>query len=164
MIYTSASINKEIKRLQEEKDYILSQEEKASTYIEVDGKKPEIPEYNYAGVQMQVALIDDEIARLKHALNKFNVTTKIKDSGLTIDEALVRMAQFTKKKNKLDNMRKRLEKQRKNDPYRTNNLVEYVCVNYSLDEVNKDYADVIKEITELQMKLDYTNQTETFEV
>lgn len=164
MIYTSASINKEIKRLQEEKEYILSQEEKASIFVEVEGAAPNIPEYDYSEVQSQINRIDDTIAKMKHALNVFNVSTTIKDSDLTIDEALVRMAQLNNRKNKLDEMRKRLKKQRKSDTYRPSNLVEYVCVNYELEDVKKDYAEVIQQITELQMKLDYTNQTETFEV
>lgn len=63
MIYTSASINKEIKRLQEEKEYILSQEEKASIFVEVEGAAPNIPEYDYSEVQSQINRIDDTIAK-----------------------------------------------------------------------------------------------------
>ena len=169
---TSATANKMLRQLNDEKEYILQQEKDASWYIEAEGSDIFKPEYDYAATSEHIKKIDRKVCVLKHAINTMNTTTEITanlygvSETMTIDVALVKMAQFNKQAKKLDTMRKRLPKTRKqNAAYGgTNNLVEYICANYDTEAVNKDYHDLTMAIAELQTQIDYANQTVQFEV
>lgn len=158
---TSAVANKMLKSLSEEKEYLLSLEREASVYVLADGEKSAPPAYDYEEVQAKIDEIDAKVRDIKHAINVFNTTTVLEQIGITIDEALVEMAQLTRKKEKLDAMRKRLPKTRVNN-FRNANVIEYQYVNYDLDKVQKDYNAVYERITEIQVALDLANQTKVF--
>ena len=165
MKLTSATIHKMIKKLQDEKEHILSQEKKSETYISTDGYEDVIPDYWYSKVRKQVDEIDLKIVKLKHSINVMNCTTYLPESDLTLDAALVTMAQLEKKRTKLDSMRKRIEKDRYKESYgESSNLVQYVCVDYDLDKVEKDYQDVFDKILQIQSGIDFVNQTTEIEV
>lgn len=161
--YTSAALNKKIKALEDEKKYLLSLEEKSATYIEVEGDA-EIPAYDFTETAIKIKDIENQLIEYKHALNIFNISTKLPESYLTIDQALVKMAMLNRTKDKLDRMRKRVAKERRIDPYRGSNLVEYTCVNYDIDEVKAEYDAVAEEIISLQMGIDFCNQTMKIEL
>lgn len=161
---TSAAANKKLRNLEDEKQYILSMERNASTYIETEGVEPIKPEYDYIDTADRIDEIDNEVLTIKHAINLFNSTTEIPLLGITIDQALVRMAQLNQRKKTLDAMRKRLPKTRKDDPYSGNRLVEYVCANYDIDFVKKEYDMISDEIIKLQMEIDRCNQLIKFEI
>ena len=161
--FTSASANKLLRTYEDEKNYLLSMEADSATYVLADGEKEEPPAYSYEETAARLAQIDREVRKLKHAINVFNVGAVLPKLGITIDEALVKMAQLTRTRARLDSMRKRLPKARKQDYGRTN-LIEYEYVNYDLQKVQEDYQKVCQEIMEIQMELDYCNQTVTFEV
>ena len=75
------------------------------------------------------------------------------------------MAQLNRKKDKLDEMRKRLPKARKNEGfYRNGNLIEYEYVNYDIQKVQDDYKMVCDRITDIQIALDLCNQTKVFTI
>ena len=162
--FTSAAANKRLRSLEDEKQYILAMERDSATYIETDGVEPIKPEYDYRKTADLLDEINNEVLKLKHAINIFNCTTKIPTLGITIDQALVRMAQLNQRKKTLDEMRKRLPKARKNDPYNGTKLVEYICANYDIDLVKKEYDMICDEILELQMEIDHCNQTMKFDV
>lgn len=168
---TSATANKMLRQLNDEKDYLLRIEEDASTYIEAEGAEVYAPEYNYKSTAERIDEIDHGVCILKHAINQMNVNTEITVTiddvqvTMTMDVALVRMAQLNRRANVLDKMRKRLPKTRREDRYgSTSNLVEYVCVNYDIETVKADYDAVMRTITEIQTQIDYVNQTVQFEV
>lgn len=161
--FTSASANKLLRTYEDEKNYLLSMEADSATYVLADGEKEEPPAYSYEETAARLAQIDREVRKLKHAINVFNVGAMLPKLGITIDEALVKMAQLTRTRARLDSMRKRLPKARKQEYGRTN-LIEYEYVNYDLQKVQEDYQKVCQEIMEIQMELDYCNQTVTFEV
>ena len=161
--FTSASANKLLRTYEDEKNYLLSMEADSATYVLADGEKEEPPAYSYEETAARLAQIDREVRKLKHAINVFNVGAVLPKLGITIDEALVKMAQLTRTRARLDSMRKRLPKARKQEYGRTN-LIEYEYVNYDLQKVQEDYQKVCQEIMEIQMELDYCNQTVTFEV
>ena len=158
---TSAVANKLLKTLSEEKEYLLALERDSSVYVLADGEKTAPPVYNYDEVQAKIDAIDTKVRNIKHAINVFNTTTVLDKIDITIDEALVEMAQLTRKKEKLDMMRKRLPKTRVSN-YRNSNVIEYQYVNYDLEKVQKDYSEVCERITEIQVALDLANQTKIF--
>lgn len=163
---TSAEANKMLRRLEDDKKYILDMEERSNTYIVTEGVKDvTIPEYDYEQCAKDIDDIDSKVRIIKHALNQFNCKTKLPESDITIDQALVMMAQLSNKRNKLDAMRKRLPRARKHGQFGvTSNIVEYECINYDLDKVKTDYESVVDQIAELQMGIDYCNQTKKFSV
>ena len=171
MTMTSATANKMLRQLNDEKEYLLRIEEDASIYIEAEGAGVYAPEYDYKSTAERIDELDRKVCILKHAINQMNVNTEITVTiddaqvTMTMDVALVRMAQLNRRAGVLDKMRKRLPKTRKEDRYgSTSNLVEYVCVNYDIDTVKADYDVVMKTITEIQTQIDYVNQTVQFEV
>lgn len=162
---TSAGANKMLKALEDEKSYLLSMEEDASVYVLAEGEQAEALAYNYEETQSKIEEIDKKVRIIKHALNCFNTTTVLEEVGITIDEALVEMAQLNRKKEKLDEMRKRLPKARKNEGfYRNGNLIEYEYVNYDIQKVQDDYKMVCDRITDIQIALDLCNQTKVFTI
>ena len=161
MILTSAAINKRLKELNEEKELILERERESYTYEKVEGYEEVIPEYNFAETQKALGEIDEKVRQLKHALNCMNSTEKLEHFDFTVDEALVYMAQLNKRKEILDEMRKKLPVARKraNRYGETSNLVEYTCANYDVAEADSEYKRIFTEINQLQMDIDYINQT-----
>ena len=161
---TSAYANKWLKSLEEDKEYWINKEEASSTYVAAINEEPVIPEYDYAEVAATIAEIDEKIAVIKHALNVTNATAKVqvKDTGMSVDTILIKMAQLNKRKAVLDRMRKQLPKTRETTSYMSRNAVpEY---RYDLDLVKQEYERVSQNVMELQMALDQYNQTVQFEV
>lgn len=161
---TSAAANKKLRNLEDEKQYLLSMERSAATYIETEGVEPTKPKYDYIETADKLDEINNEVLELKHAINLFNCNTEIPSLGITIDQALVRMAQLNQRKITLDVMRKRFPKIRKDDEYGGNSMVEYICTNYDIDTVKKEYDMLSEEIINLQMEIDRLNQTVKFNV
>ena len=162
---TSAAANKWIKSLEDEKAYYLSQESSSSVYVRGEHEQEEKPEYDYVQINSQIMKLDEKIRKIRHAVNVFNTTTVLPDLNLTIDEALVKMAQLNNRKAVLDEMRKRLPKERVNSFIAYNkSVIEYQYVNYDLELVKKDYQAISDEIMRIQLALDICNQTITFEV
>lgn len=160
---TSAAANKMIRKLEDEKLFLLANMNESATYIEAEGSEPIIPEFDYLTTQHEILEIDNKIMKIKHAVNQFNVETVIPEIELTIDQALVKMAQLNAMKNTLDRMRKRLPKSRYN-AYGTTNVIQYECINYSIDDVKQKYDEISDYIIEIQMGLDKCNQTIEFDL
>ena len=75
--------------------------------------------------------------KIKHAVNCSNVSTSLTLSSgrvLTVDQALVVMAQLSQRKQQLDILRKRQPKARNNDHYGRSGATEYTCINYDLTD------------------------------
>ena len=87
MEFTSASANKYLRRLQDEKDYVLNTELERCTYVLSEGEAPEPPVYSYRETRDKVAEIDRVTRILRHDLHQFNMVTVLPQCGLTIDEA-----------------------------------------------------------------------------
>lgn len=158
---TSAGANKLLRKLEDDKQFLLSQESAASTYVVTEGAEAIVPEYHYRETAEKLEKIETKVRKIKHALNVFNSTTVLEGLGITIDEALVKMAQLNQRKTTLDTMRRRLEKQRM-PGYGRGNVVEYTCINYDLEEIQADYQALSQQIIEIQMALDLVNQTRAF--
>lgn len=164
---TSAEANKLLKKVMEEKNIIVSQEEQtckfnAAISEDVDSVRPD---YNYDEVRLDIIKYDCKIRAIKHAINVFNTTTIVGDTGMTIDEVLVYIPQLTEKKNRLYLMQRRLPKQRTNVFGMGNNsVIDYTYANYDVDIAKKDYMAVSDELRDIQTALDLVNSTITFEI
>lgn len=162
---TSAIANKMLKALEEDKSYLLSLEEDSRTYVRAEGEEQEAPEYHYEDVRRGVDEIDRKVSSIKHAINVFNTTTVLEDLGITIDQALVRMAQLNGEKRRLDTMRKQLPVSRVGQTYlRNRQVVEYEYANYDIEAAKRDYQEISDRINKIQIALDLANQTKTFEI
>ncbi|MBO7674212.1 MAG: hypothetical protein J6S63_04310 [Atopobiaceae bacterium] len=167
--FTSASANKYLRRLEDEKSLLLSRETTVCTFVRAQGEEVAAPAYDYAATRLRVARIDAVVCKLRHALHAFNVETLLPDSDLTIDEALVVLAQLSGEQRRLDTMRSRQPCTRvtgsrgwggNSSPV----IIEYEYTNYDVAEAERDYQELTDRINDLQLKLDLCNQTVTFDV
>ena len=101
MKLTSAGANKMIKAWNEDLEGLLKKEEAESRTTYGINEEPLPANYDFARMQQQMDALNQKIAVLRHAVNVFNTTTVLEGFGFTIDEALVRMAMLTKKKQRL---------------------------------------------------------------
>lgn len=164
---TSAEANKLLKKVTEERNMIIAQEEQTSKFNAAIGEDVEAvrPEYNYSSVQFELAKYEYKIRAIKHAINVFNTTTLVGDTGMTIDEALVYIPQLTEKKRRLFVMQKRLPKQRTSVYGMGNNsVIDYTYANYDVEIAKKDYVTVSDELRDIQTALDLVNSTITFDI
>lgn len=161
---TSAAANKYLRALDEEKTFYRVLEEEASTYILAESERQDPPAYDYLDVTEKLDELDRKICVVKHAINRFNLNTRLEEFDMTIDQALVCLAQLSRKKGRLDQMRRRQPKTRVSNSFSRSNLIEYEYVNYDLEQVRRDFEQVSDQISRLQMALDYCNQTIDFDV
>lgn len=75
-VFTSASANKRIRSLKEQLDSLLSAERENSTTSYCEGETPIKKEYSFLSTQVDIRQINDQIARLRHAINCFNTTAQ----------------------------------------------------------------------------------------
>ncbi|WP_144744398.1 hypothetical protein [Enorma burkinafasonensis] len=165
MTFTSASAAKYIKSLEDEKARLLSRERENATYVLAQGEEEMPPEYDYERTFAEVDEIDRKVRLVRHALHAFNAVTLIPEEGMTIDEALVLMAQLNNKLRRLDALRSHEPKRRRESGmFRGNAVIEYEYANYDVKRAAEDYRVLYDRIAELQLRLDLVNQTERFSV
>ena len=166
MEFTSASANKYLRRLQDEKDRLLRTEQEVSTYVLAEGGAAEPPAYDYGAVREKVAQIDGQARAIRHALHRFNMKTVLPERGITIDEALILLAQLSGRKERLNGLASRQPQERLGNRYfgSSNGPIEYRYANYDVAQAEADYRAVADEIAALQLELDLVNQTEVFSV
>lgn len=165
MKVTSAYANKMLKKLQEDKEFYLQQESNLSTYVAAIGEKPVVPEFDFIKNADKINSIDHDIAVIKHVINVNNSTNTIKVGGvtMTIDTALITMAQLNRRKEDLDKMRQRQPKTR-NKNYSISNTIEYTYLNYDVKKAQEMYDQISNLITCIQIELDKYNQTIFFNI
>ena len=162
--FTSASANKFLRTLDDEKYHLLEQERETCVYTRAAGEADEPPAYSYDDVRAKVAAIDAQARAIRHALHLFNATTTLPESGITIDEALIKLAQLSALKDTLSQMRDRREKERVVSNFTRSEMIEYRYANYDIAQASADYSAVLEQIANLQLEIDLANQTRTFEV
>lgn len=164
---TSADAAKLLRKIGEERDVISSNEGRCATYNAASGEDKELlrPEYDYEETQKKLAACDRKVLAIKHAINCFNSTQLVGDTGMTIDQVLIYLPQLNNRKIKLGSMQSRLPVQRANTyGLGSNAIIDYVYANYDVEKAKSDYLKVSEEIRNLQSALDVTNNTVTFEV
>ena len=163
MKMTSAEANKQLKNLNMEKEKILSMEMEDCTYnaaVSEDESKLQ-HEYDFFQTQETIDRIDREMLNLKHKLNVFNSTTQVGETGMTIDQILVRLPQLRKAKEKYFVMMLKPKRKRAGI---TGNIVDYTYTAYEPNDAAIEYNKVNDEIIRLQLALDKTNMSVEFEV
>ena len=166
MKYTSSEAAKLLRSLNDEYTKMLERERQCSLFVVSLGEDAESirPSYDYQAVQEKLAELERKIRIVKHAINQFNVTCVVPETGMTIDQILVYIPQLSSRKNKLDLMMKRLPKQRYRDNFRTSTIVEYEYANYDIEKAEEDYKAVSAELSRVQTALDVLNNTLTMEI
>lgn len=159
MQFTGSGATKHLKYLEGEKVSILSKEHNNSVITVLDGKETVVDDYNFTSTREKIEDIDTEIMTLKHALNVFNTTVQIK-CGLTIDAALVKLAQLNKELAIVSEMKDR-PREKVESSYASQVMKK---INYDVEEVSIYHRELVKQIHELQMQIDVVNLTNTFEV
>ena len=114
----------------------------------------------------KVAQIDGQARAIRHALHRFNMKTVLPERGITIDEALILLAQLSGRKERLNGLASRQPQERLGNRYfgSSNGPIEYRYANYDVAQAEADYRAVADEIAALQLELDLVNQTEVFSV
>ncbi len=166
MEFTSASANKYLRRLQDEKDFILGIEAERSTYVLGDKEVADPPAYSYEETRAKVAEIDRTTMVVRHALHQFNMATVLPQCGLTIDEALIALAQLSNERDRVAELRAQQPKMRLGERLVGGGAttVEYRYANYDVRQAERDYEALSEKIAAIQLELDLANQTQTFEV
>lgn len=162
---TSAEANKLIKKLNEEKSMLLSEQNDKSSFIAAVEENIEDvrPEFDLFKNIEQIEEINDKVRKIKHAINVFNTTHHIGDK--TIDEVLVLIPMLTQKKHTLTMLARAQKKTRAESNYgRTNTHIEYKYANYDIDKVKAMLSEVTDELLKLQLALDDINRSEVFEI
>ena len=181
--FTPANASKYLRALEDEKSSLLKKEQRRCVYLAAVGEEPEVPSYDYRATRARVAQINATVRAVRHALHAHNVVTMLPDLGMSVDEALVELAQLTLERRVLDDMRGREHRVRYDELYNggrydpfglgygrhrregsQRDVVEYVYANYDPNLAESDYREVSQRIIDLQAAIDYSNQTTSFEV
>ena len=160
MKLTLAEANRKAQQLKLECSRILREEENTCTYAHGEGEEPLPQNYSFSSTQKRLKALHEKIARIRHAVSLYNVTHMVSGMGITIDEALVRIAMLSETKRRLDEMCLIPEIERRSQ-YRT---VDIVHRNFNVDEVRAEAERVTDELNRLRAALDLTNLTSMIEV
>ena len=158
MKYTSAEANKLLKKLNDEYAALLEKERRSRDFRAAMGEDVASvrPAYDYAKTQAHLAELEENIRRIKHAVNCFNTAQSV--DGFNIP-------QLTKRKSKLLEMKSKLPKERVEEQYgRQSNIIDYTYTNYDLAAVEADYEKAVDELSRAQLALDAVNQREIIPV
>ncbi len=166
VIMTSAEAAKELRRLNDLHYALINRENKSSVFTAAIQEKVDDarPEYDFQATQEELEMLEGKIRKIKHAINRFNLTQEVPGFGMTIDQMLVYIPQLTERKRKLGVMRGRLPKERIDAYNRASNIVEYEYSNYDIQEAEAAFARAADELAKAQNALDVINSTVTFEV
>lgn len=160
---TSAEAAKLLRQEQDSFDMLISQESQsrefnAAVNEDVDSVRPD---YSYDEVQKALEKSQERVRIIKHAINVFNTTHEVGDTGMTVDQILVYIPQLTKMKIRLYRMQDRLPKQRvASYGMGSNAVIDYSYANYDIETVRKEYKAVQEELMKIQTALDTLNTSE----
>ena len=165
MKLTSAEANKLLRKLRDDHCALRQREEEARLFVAATTERLEDarPDYDYDATQNSLAELERQIRTIKHAINRFNVSQTIDESGMTIDQALVYIPQLSDRKRKLSLMRAAQKKSR-NESCRGSSLIEYTYANYDIEQAERDFQAVNEELSRVQNALDLVNSTVQFEI
>lgn len=164
--YTSALASKRIKALEEEKTALLAEENENSTYTRQVGEEEAPPVYSFSETRARIREIDDEVRKIRCGLHRFNLETVLPEFDITIDEALVLLAQLSAERKRVNRLARTQTKQRvATGGYYSRSPAppEYCYANYDVAEAQVEDKALQERIMALQMALDLANQTVKFE-
>jgi len=159
---TSAEASKMLKKVLEERNIVWDNEQQSCVFHASLGEDVESvrPVYDYEDTQRMLEHCNRKVRILKHAINCFNASQTVGDTGMTIDQVLVYIPQLTEMRNRLYNMQNRLPKQRCSvGGIGSNTVIDYLYANYSVEKAKEDYIRVSDELRMIQTALDVVNTT-----
>ena len=159
---TSAELNKELRKLYNERSQILAHELQTSVFVAATTENVEEirPDYDLPATNEALQENEKKILQIKHRLNIFNSTYMIEELGMTIDEVLIYLPQLHMRVSTLERMAKRLPKTRCCDQHGTRlNLIEYEYANYNQEDAQRLYDAASEELARIQIALDRVNTT-----
>lgn len=160
---TSAEANKMLKKLADDRNTLFCIERDSARYHAAVGEDPATlkPEYDFFQTREAIARINEKELIIKHALNKFNAETIVGDTGLTIDQCLVRLPQLNIELNTMKLMKKYHKKERAGIQ---GNVIDYVYTSYDPDDAAEEYDNIQTLINHIQLELDKVNTSVQFRV
>ena len=159
-LYIAEAIKK-IKDLDDRKQVILRDErQKCMSSYQTEADKIDTG-YDFMTVRKDIEHINNEIMKLKHALNVANSTVVVSEFELTIGECLIYMAQLNNERSVLEIMARSSPKSRHTV---FNGAIEYTVINYDTNECKNRLENTKALITRLQLAIDRTNLNTTINV
>lgn len=158
---TSDAANKLIKKLEQEKGILTDKISKMSTFVVAvtenydQIKAEQEAEFNLNETITQIDEIDKKIITIRHAKSVFNNSVVMKN-GLTVGDNIVRLAILEREKGIYSGLATRQKKKRYTS---LNKDIEYVYLNYDLEDAKKKYDSVYTEISEIQEELNIVNSS-----
>ena len=158
---TSDAANKLIKKLEQEKGILTDKISKMSTFVVAvtenydQIKAEQEAEFNLNETITQIDEIDKKIITIRHAKSVFNNSVVMKN-GLTVGDNIVRLAILEREKGIYSGLATRQKKKRNTS---LNKDIEYVYLNYDLEDAKKKYDSVYTEISEIQEELNSVNSS-----
>ena len=138
-------IMKEIKRLEGEKDSWTTHERNNCRVSYMVGEDPILPNYDYVETSGALLEYDDRIRKLKGLLAYANATTIVEGFGMTINEALIYLAQLNARVRRYDYLISFQKLTRKT--VGIDGKIEYTKILYDQDVVREE----LKEVTDTIM-------------
>ena len=154
--------NKIIRNLQSEMSSLLEAEQRDCTYSHAPNEKPVIPQYDFQNTQQRLSELRRKIAVLRHAINGFNITTKLSGFDMTVDEGLGYMSILNLEKKRLHNLSIVPETARRRE-YGSKEP-DIVHRNFDMEAVQAAYKETCNELMRIQQAVNIANLTEEFEV
>ena len=158
---TSDVANKLIKKLEQEKGILTDKISKMSTFVVAvtenydQIKAEQEAEFKLNETISQIDEIDKKIITIRHAKSVFNNSVVMKN-GLTVGDNIVRLAILEREKGIYSGLATRKKKKRNTS---LNKDIEYVYLNYELEDAKKKYDSVYTEISEIQEELNIVNSS-----
>lgn len=160
---TSDGAKKLLDTLEKEKSMLYNEISDLATFIVATTESVDElrPEFDLEDCLQKLDEIDRKVLIIRHARNIFNTTTKLA-SGLTIDQALVKLAQLNNRLGKYDNLASKQPKSRVSSY--NSQVIEYRYTNYDISAAKERYKTLTEEIHKLQEELNVVNATVVFEI
>ncbi len=167
MKYSSQKLGKILKKTEDELSSLILKESQSKEFNAAVGEDAESvrPQYNFSETQAKREELESRIRTIKHALNKYNVSTIVPELNMTIDQALIYIPQLVKQKHQYSAMKDKMPKTRvSSNFFKGINLIDYVYVNYDVSEAAAKYEEITEKLATAQMALDKINAEENIEL
>ena len=158
----NTQIMKEIKKLEDYRTKWLNVERANCTVSYIQGEDPVSTDYDYQTTRDSIEYFDNEIRRLKGLLAYSNVTTIVDGFDMTINDALIYLAQLKQKELHYNFLMGKNKLVRSTSGFGNVNI-EYTKILYDQDVVREELNKVTETIMLLQMAIDRTNLTNMIE-
>ena len=160
MKYSATELMKKLKYIQEEINNI-HREDGSDSYVPTEKDRDSSPvryvpliesNYDFESNRNRIKELHAEEMKIKRVLNRFNHETLVRGYNLTINEALIKLAQIKGEVTCLTNMTKKGKYI--HDPYARDGML---MATYDLDSAKEALRNAQRELNALQVAIDKTN-------